>query len=276
MPIVIALLVLLLVVSLGLEKKNKKMNMCGTISLIVLVIGLICSGINNNYGLFFIETITAIIIFFYYMFLFNIYNNKKIKLLVFLVILFILFFPIKIQYLDGGTKEYKAFAYRIIKWHRLKNYGRIKKETSIILFPNNFHSLEYYDDDVEPPVLEVYTKGVNSKSILCEIGTYNWTKNVDNEKISSLAIAVDPINFKYKEHFTITNVEKIYLSGISPISDIKIQSLENKDFIYDKIYNYAGYFEFNQLPSGTYIITFKYSHSEGYAYYSFKINIEKE
>ena len=43
----------------------------------------------------------------------------KAKWLVLLLLVFILFFPIRRVYKDGGTREYSAVLYRMIIWHQL-------------------------------------------------------------------------------------------------------------------------------------------------------------
>ena len=65
--------------------------------------------------------------------------KKKILYLLPFAILLILFVPIKFQYRDGGTVDYRALMYRVIKWNKLNNDGTYYQANDVIIFPNNFH-----------------------------------------------------------------------------------------------------------------------------------------
>ena len=71
--------------------------------------------------------------------------KKKIITIVLVLILLILFVQIKVKYRDGGTIDYRAIAYRVINWNKLKEDWTYYKAKDIIFFPNNFHSIEYYE-----------------------------------------------------------------------------------------------------------------------------------
>lgn len=43
---------------------------------------------------------------------------------------------------DGGTKTYTALTYKIVKWHRLYDDGKVYDETKIYFSPDNFLSLD--------------------------------------------------------------------------------------------------------------------------------------
>lgn len=111
------LLVLLLICGLGTLSKKKVSNAIGIISLFAVSFALIKMGIENTYFIL-AETKIAIAILIYYLIVFIISKNKTLIIMsgVAIVILLILFVPLKIQYRDGGTVEYKAIAYWYIKW----------------------------------------------------------------------------------------------------------------------------------------------------------------
>lgn len=106
------LLVLLLICGLGTLSKKKVSNAIGIISLFAVSFALIKMGIENTYFIL-AETKIAIAILIYYLIVFIISKNKTLIIMsgVAIVILLILFVPLKIQYRDGGTVEYKAIAY---------------------------------------------------------------------------------------------------------------------------------------------------------------------
>jgi len=49
-------------------------------------------------------------------------KKKKIIVIILIIFLFVLVVPIKFQYFDGGTIEYRSLIYKIIKWHRIDDY----------------------------------------------------------------------------------------------------------------------------------------------------------
>lgn len=59
-----------------------------------------------------------------------------------MIVLFVLicFLPIVTAYKDGGTVTYSALLYKVIDWNHLNG----KHGVEVYLFPNNFHSLDYY------------------------------------------------------------------------------------------------------------------------------------
>lgn len=80
--------------------------------------------------------------------------KKKIIIPIVIVIALalVLFFPIKqVTYDDGGTREYAALTYKIIKWNRYVSVynedgdmERVDKytETSVYWLPDNFKSID--------------------------------------------------------------------------------------------------------------------------------------
>ncbi len=78
-------------------------------------------------------------------------KKKKIIIVIAIIVLLVLFFPIpRGTYEDGGTREYSALTYKIIKWHRLigetNSDGSIEavyyyNKTSIFWIPDKFKNL---------------------------------------------------------------------------------------------------------------------------------------
>ena len=103
------------------------------------------------------------------------YNYKLLAIVFFIIIIM---FPIKVQYKDGGTMEYRAIVYKIIKWHRFNdNYeSGIKEGTEIHIFPTNYHSLDYYDD-VMPNKFKLFYPDYLIPSLIGVTGSYEWCNN---------------------------------------------------------------------------------------------------
>ena len=66
---------------------------------------------------------------------------KKIIRWILIALLLVLLFPKREVYEDGGTTTYTSMSYKIIKWNQIEG----KKGVEIYFFPNNSHSLSYYE-----------------------------------------------------------------------------------------------------------------------------------
>lgn len=69
--------------------------------------------------------------------------KKKTKVLLLLLVL-LLFIPIPdgISMDDGGTKQFTALTYKLVKWNRLVDADNIYSATEFYAFPYNFMSLD--------------------------------------------------------------------------------------------------------------------------------------
>lgn len=63
------------------------------------------------------------------------------------IVLVILMTPQVNIYKDGGTKTYTSFAYKLILWHKLDIKNGYRTGAELHFFPNNFHTLDYYEKD---------------------------------------------------------------------------------------------------------------------------------
>ena len=136
---VFALLTLLMGCGLGVSSNKKIHNLLGMISLFILTFSLIIMGIKNDYFEF-SESKIAIYILLFYLLIFIIKKNKSLIVMnaIIISILLILFFPIKLEYRDRGTIEYKALTYRLITVNRLEEDGYYRGR-ELYWFPRNFN-----------------------------------------------------------------------------------------------------------------------------------------
>ncbi len=69
---------------------------------------------------------------------------KKRFIIIIIAAALILFVPVPTgRYKDGGTKEYTALTYKIVKWHRLSDAeGEYYIKTRVYPFPLNFRSVD--------------------------------------------------------------------------------------------------------------------------------------
>lgn len=68
--------------------------------------------------------------------------KKKTKILLLLLVL-LLFLPVPDGTVkDGGTKQFTALTYKVVKWNRLIDADNVYSKTDVYAFPFNFLSLE--------------------------------------------------------------------------------------------------------------------------------------
>lgn len=227
--------------------------------------------------------------------------KKKILYLLPFAILLILFVPIKFQYRDGGTVDYRALMYRVIKWNKLNNDGTYYQANDVIIFPNNFHSIEYYEpvelpniyvsidneesseltntnvsandeETIELPNTYVLS---NNKEIRSSSGSAHWSKVVDGKTISAIFDSIDPRDGNYKDGITINNQELINIKTDYKVSSVEIQNIDKENNEkYQVQYNAeTKNISFKNIENGIYVVTYKIENNADYAYYSFKVVI---
>ena len=65
-------------------------------------------------------------------------HNKKKKIITIIILLFVFsLMPVTIHYKDGGTVEYKAVLYQVIRWHSMNNHLNISSDQTYF-----YHGLE--------------------------------------------------------------------------------------------------------------------------------------
>jgi hypothetical protein len=82
----------------------------------------------------------------------NMSKKKKIIIVIAIIVLLVLFFPIpRGTYEDGGTREYSALTYKILKWHKLvadrNSDGSVDavyfyNKTSVFWIPDKYRSID--------------------------------------------------------------------------------------------------------------------------------------
>ena len=281
---VVLLLAALLICGLGTLSNKKTFNLLGIVSLFGLSFGLIKIGIENTYFML-VETKVAITILLYYLIIFVIGKNKRLVIMNATVIgiLLLLFVPIKIQYRDGGTTEYRALSYKYIKWNTTRNDGTPLKENDLHWFPHNFHSLEYYKP-VESPIVTV---SMGSQQIKCSKGSFYWSKTVDGVNMLVIAdVFKSAVQWTYKDTLIITEENIVKIDNTFNIGNVKYTEYkeEYEDMEIDEVRPVFIEIDFNSddktidltnLENGTYIITFTIYKEKQYADYAFKVEMNR-
>lgn len=183
-----------------------------------------------------------------------------------ITIFIILVLPIRLQYKDGGTVEYRSLTYKIIKWHRLDEYyeGGYKTGTEVHFFPNNFKPIDYFAE-VKPPRFSLI---YNDEVYLSEVLSYCWSNNYG----SICADTLGPTGIDYDKTIEVKKNDVIHYGTYLDISSIKLYN-ENEELDYEVEYNNNE--ETVTVPEleGIYILVFSYRCPEGNVSYAFKINI---
>lgn len=69
-------------------------------------------------------------------------KSRKTAVITILAMLLILFVPMPLSPLkDGGTKQYAALTYKVVKWRRAID-GDVYITTSVYFFPDNFKVID--------------------------------------------------------------------------------------------------------------------------------------
>lgn len=79
--------------------------------------------------------------------------KKKVIIAVVAILALVLFFPVPFQsYDDGGTREFKALTYKIVKWNRMQADDLCYNSTRFYFFPKNLKSVDelWKEIDREP------------------------------------------------------------------------------------------------------------------------------
>lgn len=75
--------------------------------------------------------------------------KKKLLLLIIPLFLFFTPFPSPV-YKDGGTRAYTALTYKIVRWQRLQDSGKVFKKTKVYPIPLNFLTVdELWEKELE-------------------------------------------------------------------------------------------------------------------------------
>lgn len=203
--------------------------------------------------------------------------KKRWWILIIIAVVLILIFPIKNVYRDGGTVEYSAILYKVIKWNRIRVYEENKTGTEVYFFPKNLHSLEYYDPP-RPDAIAIH--GENS-SVVANIGTYQWSKEVDGTTLYINACGLGALGMEYKDTLQTVQAGSVKINGLiatpTKIKGYKYDSDEARE-----IENQLKYDETTQtinmaeLDKGTYIIELYVKQGQNEVYYSFKLKIVEE
>ncbi len=216
-------------------------------------------------------------------------KSKKIDFFWWGVLLFfiiVLVFPIRMAYLDGGTTTYSAILYKIIHWNGFpdNHFSGKKNEWEIIWFPNNFHSLEYYEK-MEPPALYAHTEYIGGsfykdysdsgiKYVKCNIGSYFLTRTIDGKEFTNQNNSLHPNLQDYQNVLEVNKNDTIYVDH--SIENVKVYKQDSLIPINTNV-QYADSnvgIILKGLEPNEYVISFHHKpFTDSFTTYSLKINV---
>lgn len=133
-------------------------------------------------------------------------------------------------------------------------------------------------DNIRPDEIAFWDE---SKLVVANIGSYQWTKEVDGKKYFVIADAIGPLQMEYKETLKIIQGGSIKSEGlISNVTKITTYKYDRDEA--QKIENQLTYNETNQeinmadLDIGTYIIELFVEKGDDNALYSVKVEVLDE
>lgn len=152
-------------------------------------------------------------------------KKKALILIISLIALLVLFFPIPSGALkDGGTREYTALTYKLVKWNKLISDGEIYKAWRIYPFPLNTKSVDELWQKEAANLTEENEKRVTEEN----------TDNTVTEKKPP-----DTTNckeFSDETEFSVS-VKEISLTGASPYIKIEITNHSNTVFCFGETFD---------------------------------------
>ena len=201
--------------------------------------------------------------------------KKRWWILIIIAVILILIIPIKREANDGGTVEYSAVLYKVIKWDRIRMYEENKTGTEVYFFPKNLHSLEYYDAP-RPENIAIYAN--DEDFVVANIGTYQWSKKVEGITTYVNECAISPLSQEYKDTVKIAKGGSVKIHNMAA-SPSRVETYMYNDNEYQKIANELNYddtteeLNLSELNNGTYIIELLVKKDENAVSYSFKLEI---
>ena len=187
-------------------------------------------------------------------------NKKRLIIL----ILCILFFPLRNNYNEGQIREYKSLTYQIIIWNYPDNNydSGYKTGTDVHIFPNNFKKVEYYIDTQPQRLRIIY----NNVDYYANTGSYHWCNSYNN--CSDVERLMDS---DFNNYNGITINSNISLSMRTQYS-INTVTIYRDSF--NNVFKVVNANEQLTIPSEAGIYLLKYSVSEGNntVDYYFRIN----
>ena len=194
--------------------------------------------------------------------------KKTIAIISICFVLVLLLLPLRYRYKDGGTVEYRAVLYNIIKWHSIDNNydSGYKTNTEFHFFPANLRRIDYYLNN-NPSRIELF---YNDEKYYGSTLDYNWC-NEYNNCTSREVLLVKDVDFK--DAIKVKRNDNINYFLNSKIRNIVIYK-GTLDNMYTQDIDYSGDYIKTPNEIGDYVYILNCQNDKNTANYLFKVIVE--
>ena len=194
--------------------------------------------------------------------------KKKIIIIAICFIIVLLLLPMKYQYKDGGTKEYKAVLYNVIKWHSLDNNydDGYKTGTEVHFFPANLRRIDYYMN-TEPYRLELF---YNKEKYYASTLDYEWCNEYDNCTTREVLLVKD---VDFDDAIKVKEDEILNYFAYAEIKNIVVYK-GTLDNMYTQNIEYTSEYIKTPNEKGDYVYILNCKNDKNTVNYLFKLKVE--
>ena len=194
--------------------------------------------------------------------------KKKIIIIAICFTFVLLVLPMKYTYKDGGTKEYRAVLYNIIKWHSIDNNyeSGYKTGTEFHFFPANLRRIDFYKNTI-PQRMELF---YNDNKYYANTLNYSWCNQYDN--CSSREVLLTK-NVDFKDSIKTNKDQMIKLMSPASINNVVIYK-GTLDNMYSQNIEYTDEYIKTPNEKGDYVYILHCKNGKNKVDYLFKVIVQ--
>ena len=194
--------------------------------------------------------------------------KKKIIIIAICFTFVLLALPMKYTYKDGGTKEYRAVLYNIIKWHSIDNNyeSGYKTGTEFHFFPANLRRIDFYKNTI-PQRMELF---YNDNKYYANTLNYSWCNQYDN--CSSREVLLTK-NVDFKDSIKTNKDQMIKLMSPASINNVVIYK-GTLDNMYSQNIEYTDEYIKTPNEKGDYVYILHCKNGKNKVDYLFKVIVQ--
>ena len=194
--------------------------------------------------------------------------KKKIIIIAICFTFVLLVLPMKYTYKDGGTKEYRAVLYNVIKWHSIDNNyeSGYKTGTEFHFFPANLRRIDFYKNTI-PQRMELF---YNDNKYYANTLNYSWCNQYDN--CSSREVLLIK-NVDFKDSIKTNKDQMIKLMSPASINNVVIYK-GTLDNMYSQNIEYTDEYIKTPNEKGDYVYILHCKNGKNKVDYLFKVIVQ--
>ena len=194
--------------------------------------------------------------------------KKKIIIIAICFTFVLLVLPMKYTYKDGGTKEYRAVLYNIIKWHSIDNNyeNGYKTGTELHFFPANLRRIDFYKNTI-PQRMELF---YNDNRYYANTLNYSWCNQYDNYYSREVLLIK---NVDFKDSIKTNKDQMIKLMSPASINNVVIYK-GTLDNMYSQNIEYTDEYIKTPNEKGDYVYILHCKNGKNKVDYLFKVIVQ--